>query len=85
MPDPGLIAAAAPNIQSIFSAYGKLGPNTSILRSFNRNQLAELGQDPCAGSSTNRRMHGLQSERTDVRPGQLWRTQQLRRRNPQNA
>lgn len=51
VPDPGLIAAAAPNIQSIFSTYGKLSSNSSVLGTFSRNQLAELGQDPCAGSS----------------------------------
>jgi outer membrane receptor protein involved in Fe transport len=51
VPDPNLIAAAAPNIQSIFSTYGKLGSTTSVLNTFSRNQLAELGQDPCAGST----------------------------------
>ncbi len=52
IPDSALIAASAPNIQSVFSSYGKLGSATSVLRTFSRNQLAELGQDPCAGSST---------------------------------
>jgi outer membrane receptor protein involved in Fe transport len=51
IPDPALIAAAAPNTQAIFSAYGKLPSTTSVLGTFSRNQLAALGQDPCSGSS----------------------------------
>jgi outer membrane receptor protein involved in Fe transport len=51
VPDPAFIAAAAPNTQAIFSAYGKLAPTTSIIGTFNRNQLAALGSDPCSGAS----------------------------------
>jgi outer membrane receptor protein involved in Fe transport len=51
VPDPALIAAAAPATQSVFAAYGKLAPTTSILGTFSRNQLAALGSDPCGSSS----------------------------------
>lgn len=51
VPDPGLIAAAAPATQSIFSTYGKLSSNASVLQTFSRNQLAASGNDPCSGSS----------------------------------
>jgi outer membrane receptor protein involved in Fe transport len=51
VPDPALIAAAAPATQAIFSAYGKLAPYTSVLDKLSRNQLSALGSDPCAGSS----------------------------------
>ncbi len=51
VPDPSLIAAAAPNTQAIFSSYGKLSPTTQILQKLSRNQLTALGQDPCSGSS----------------------------------
>ncbi len=51
VPDPALISAAAPATQAIFSAYGKLAPASSIIGTFNRNQLASLGSDPCSGSS----------------------------------
>ena len=51
IPDPALIAAAAPNVQAIFSAYGKLPSTTSIIGTFSRNQLAGLGSDPCTGAS----------------------------------
>ena len=51
VPDPGLIAAAAPNTQAIFSAYGKLSSATSVLQTLSRNQLRALGSDPCGGSS----------------------------------
>jgi hypothetical protein len=51
VPDPALIAAAAPNTQAIFSTYGKLAPTTSILETLNRNQLTALGADPCSSSS----------------------------------
>ena len=50
-PDPELIAAAPPNVQSIFSTYGKLGPGASVLGTFSRNQLTALGSDPCGGGS----------------------------------
>jgi outer membrane receptor protein involved in Fe transport len=51
VPDPSLIAAAAPATQAIFSTYGKLAPGASILQTFSRNQLAAKGYDPCSGSS----------------------------------
>jgi hypothetical protein len=51
VPDPAFIAAAAPATQSIFSTYGKLGPTSSVLQTFSRNQLAAIGSDPCNGSS----------------------------------
>lgn len=51
VPDPALISAAAPATQAIFSAYGKLAPNASVLGTFSRNQLIALGADPCEGSS----------------------------------
>jgi outer membrane receptor protein involved in Fe transport len=51
IPDPALIAAAAPNVQAIFSAYGKLPSSTSIIGTYSRNQLAGLGSDPCTGAS----------------------------------
>lgn len=51
VPDQALIAASAPATQAIFSTYGKLAPTASVLQTFSRNQLANLGQDPCSGSS----------------------------------
>ena len=51
VPDPALIAAAAPNVQSIFSTYGKLGGITPI-SVLSRNALTALGQDPCGGATT---------------------------------
>ena len=51
VPDPALIAAAAPATQSIFATYGKLSPNASVLRTFSRNQLAASGNDPCSAAS----------------------------------
>jgi outer membrane receptor protein involved in Fe transport len=51
VPDPALIAAAAPATQAIFSAYGKLSPTTSVLGTLSRNQLTALGSDPCAAAS----------------------------------
>ena len=51
VPDPAFIAAAAPNVQAIFSAYGKLAPTTSVIGTFSRNQLANLGSDPCSGAA----------------------------------
>ncbi len=51
IPDPALIAAAAPNIQSIFSTYGKIGATTATLATFSRNQLTALGSDPCSSAS----------------------------------
>jgi outer membrane receptor protein involved in Fe transport len=51
VPDPALIADAAPATQAIFSAYGKLPSTTSVLQKLSRNQLTALGSDPCSGSS----------------------------------
>jgi hypothetical protein len=51
VPDPALIAAAAPSTQAIFSAYGNLGPTTNVLQRLSRNQLTNLGSDPCSGSA----------------------------------
>lgn len=51
IPDPALIAAAAPATQSIFSTYGKLPSTTSVLSTLSRNQLAATGSDPCAEAS----------------------------------
>jgi outer membrane receptor protein involved in Fe transport len=51
IPDPALIAAASPNTQSVFSAYGKLAPGVSTIGVFSRNQLAAAGNDPCTGSA----------------------------------
>jgi outer membrane receptor protein involved in Fe transport len=51
-PDPAFIAASSPATRSIFAAYGKLGPTTTVLNAFSRNQLTSTtGTDPCAGSS----------------------------------
>jgi outer membrane receptor protein involved in Fe transport len=51
-PAPAFIAASSPATQSIFAAYGKLGPTTTVLNAFSRNQLTSAtGTDPCAGSS----------------------------------
>jgi outer membrane receptor protein involved in Fe transport len=51
-PAPAFIAASSPATQSIFAAYGKLGPTTTVLNAFSRNQLTSTtGTDPCAGSS----------------------------------
>jgi outer membrane receptor protein involved in Fe transport len=52
VPDPALIAAAAPATQAIFSAYGKLASTTSTLGTLSRNQLSALGADPCAGAAS---------------------------------
>jgi outer membrane receptor protein involved in Fe transport len=51
VPAPQLIAASSPATQSIFSTYGKLVGNSSVLQTFSRNQLAAVGSDPCNGSS----------------------------------
>jgi outer membrane receptor protein involved in Fe transport len=51
VPSPQLIAASAPATQSIFSTYGKLASNSSILGTFSRNQLTAQGNDPCGGGS----------------------------------
>ncbi len=51
VPDPDLIAAAAPNTQAIFATYGKLAPGASILQTFSRNQLSASGADPCSSAS----------------------------------
>jgi hypothetical protein len=51
VPDQRLIATATTNTQAILSTYGKLGSSSSILGTFSRNQLAEVGTDPCSGSS----------------------------------
>jgi len=51
VPDPALIAASAPGTQAVFSQYGKLSSNTSLLQTLNRNQLTALGADPCGGAS----------------------------------
>jgi outer membrane receptor protein involved in Fe transport len=52
VPDPALIAAAAPATQAIFSAYGKLSSNTDVLQKLSRNDLTALGSDPCSGAAT---------------------------------
>lgn len=51
IPDPSLLAAAAPNTQGIFSQYGKMAPNVSVLQRLNRSQLTALGTDPCSGAA----------------------------------
>jgi hypothetical protein len=53
IPDPALIAAASPLTQAVFSQYGKVGANTTVLQTFNRTQLENLGSDPCGGSAAN--------------------------------
>jgi len=51
VPDTALIAAGSAATKSVFSKYGALASNVSVLGVFNRNQLIGLGQDPCAGSA----------------------------------
>jgi outer membrane receptor protein involved in Fe transport len=50
--DPALIAASAPATQAVYSAYGKLASNATVLQTFNKNQLTALGTNPCSGSAT---------------------------------
>jgi hypothetical protein len=52
IPDPALIAAASGGTQAVFSQYGKLANNVSVLQTLNRNQLAALGTDPCTGAAS---------------------------------
>jgi outer membrane receptor protein involved in Fe transport len=52
VPDPALIAAAAPATQSVFSSYGTLRPGATILSTLSRNQLTNTIGDPCAGASS---------------------------------
>ena len=51
VPTSQFISAASPNVQNFFSTYGALGSGTSVLKSYSRNQLIALGQDPCKGGS----------------------------------
>ncbi len=51
IPDPALIAAAAPATQGMFSTYGKTGSNVTVLQKLNRTGLENLGTDPCSGSA----------------------------------
>jgi outer membrane receptor protein involved in Fe transport len=51
VPDPALLAAAAPATQAAFSTYGKLASGTQVLAQYNRNDLTSLGTDPCGGAS----------------------------------
>ena len=51
VPDPALIAASSAATQSVFSMYGKLASNATILQKLNRTQLEGLGADPCDGSA----------------------------------
>lgn len=51
VPDPALIAAASAGTQTVFSQYGKLASNASVLQTFNRTQLENVGADPCAGAA----------------------------------
>jgi hypothetical protein len=51
--DPSLIAASSPGTQSVFSQYGKLGSNATVLQTFNRSQLENIGSDPCSGAAKN--------------------------------
>ena len=53
IPDPAFIAAAAPSTQSVFSLYGKLASNTTVLQQLNRAGLENLGTDPCSGAAKN--------------------------------
>ena len=53
VPDPALIAASSPGTQAVFSQYGKLAPNASVLHQLNRTQLENLGTDPCGGAAQN--------------------------------
>lgn len=51
VPDPALISAAAPASQAVFSTYGTLRSSLQKLNTFSRNDLSNLGADPCSGSS----------------------------------
>src|SRR5581483_5043353 len=49
--DPALIAATAPATQAVFSAYGQLASNATVLARYNKSQLTALGSNPCTGAS----------------------------------
>jgi Carboxypeptidase regulatory-like domain/TonB-dependent Receptor Plug Domain len=51
VPDPAFIAASSPATQGVFSQYGKLASNASLLQTFNRSQLENIGGDPCTGAA----------------------------------
>jgi len=51
VPDPALIAASSAGTQAVFSQYGKLGSNATLLDKFNRTALENLGTDPCSGAA----------------------------------
>jgi len=53
IPDPSLIAAASSATRGIFSQYGKIAPNVTVLQQLNRGALENLGTDPCSGSAKN--------------------------------
>jgi len=53
IPDPQLIAAANSLTRAVFSQYGKLASNVTILQALNRPELENLGTDPCSGSAKN--------------------------------
>jgi hypothetical protein len=54
VPDPALIAASSAGTRAVFSQYGQLASNVSVLQTFNRTQAEnELGQDPCGGGARN--------------------------------
>jgi len=50
VPDPALIALAAPATQGFFSKFGKLRSGISTLATFNKGQLTAQGANPCKGS-----------------------------------
>ncbi len=54
VPDPDLIAAAAPATQSAFAAYGKLRSGAQILDQYSRQDFVNNGiGDPCANAAAN--------------------------------
>ncbi len=53
IPDPALIAKSAAATQAVFSQYGKLASNATVLQTLNRSGLENLGTDPCSGAAKN--------------------------------
>ncbi len=51
IPDPALLAASSALTQAVFTQYGKVGSNVTVLQKLNRTQLENIGSDPCAGSA----------------------------------
>lgn len=50
VPAPQFLAVTSPQTQAFFNQYGKLRSDASVLQTYSANQLAALGQTPCAVS-----------------------------------